>query len=49
MIPFWTTVLLDLAADDHAGGRAFWTVLRDPGGLRYCVTGRDPFTGDVSA
>lgn len=27
----------------------FWTVLRDPGGLRYCVTGRDPFTGDVSA
>jgi hypothetical protein len=25
----------------------FWTVLRDPGGLRYCVTGRDPSTGAV--
>ncbi|CAN5261424.1 hypothetical protein BH09ACT12_BH09ACT12_24320 [soil metagenome] len=25
----------------------FWTVLRDPGGLRYCVTDRDPTTGAV--
>ncbi len=24
-----------------------WTVLLDPGGLRYCVTGRDPTTGTV--
>ncbi len=25
----------------------FWTVLRDPAGLSYCVTGRDPRTGAV--
>jgi hypothetical protein len=24
-----------------------WTVLRDPGGLRYCLTARDPATGAV--
>ncbi len=23
----------------------FWTLMRDPAGLRYCVTGRDPITG----
>jgi hypothetical protein len=27
------------------GRRRGWVVLRDPGGLRYCVTARDPVTG----
>lgn len=34
------------------GGRVldveeFWTVLADPAGLRYCVTDRDPATGEL--
>jgi hypothetical protein len=26
----------------------FWTVLADPAGLPYCVTDRDPATGELS-
>lgn len=25
--------------------QAFWSVLRDPAGLAYCITDRDPATG----
>lgn len=25
----------------------FWTVLRDPAGTTYCITDRDPYTGDL--
>ena len=27
----------------------FWTVMRDPAGLTYCITGRDPATGRLVA
>jgi len=34
-----------------AGGRGgreeFWTVLTDPAGLAYCITDRDPATGEL--
>jgi hypothetical protein len=26
----------------------FWTVLADPAGLRYCITDRDPVTGELA-
>lgn len=47
---------LDAARDWHIGLGAVpvtrferWQVMRAPGGLVYCLTGRDPVTGELSA
>jgi hypothetical protein len=37
---------LGASVDSHG---ARWTVLRDPSGRRYCLTGRDPHTGRLPA
>jgi hypothetical protein len=31
----------------HVADEEFWTVLEDPAGFPYCVTDRDPATGDL--
>jgi len=31
----------------EAAREEFWTVLTDPAGLAYCITDRDPATGEL--
>ncbi|MEV0650386.1 VOC family protein [Phytomonospora sp. NPDC050363] len=45
---------IDAARDAHVAAGAghvqafpFWHVMRDPAGVEYCLTGRDPDTGDL--